>query len=124
MLKLFAWEISFERRVAEARGQEVRCILKMAMLYLVLGICSYMLSFLVSTEGVPLAGAATSIIFVAIKRFVETNMFVCRDKTRLLSRQKYACHDKTFVATKLCLSQQSRVCHDKSILVATNTYLS
>ena len=124
MLKLFAWEISFERRVAEARGQEVRCILKMAILYLVLGICSYMLSFLVSTEGVPLAGAATSIIFVAIKRFVETNMFVCRDKTRLLSRQKYACHDKTFVATKLCLSQQSRVCHDKSILVATNTYLS
>ena len=124
MLKLFAWEISFERRVAEARGQEVRCILKMAMLYLVLGICSYMLSFLVSTEGVPLAGAATSIIFVAIKRFVETNMFVCRDKTRLLSRQKYACHDKTFVATKICLSQQSRVCHDKSILVATNTYLS
>ena len=30
---------------------------------------------------------------------------VCCDKTRLLSRQKYACLDKTFVVTKLCLSR-------------------
>ena len=54
----------------------------------------------------------------------------CRDKKclsqqkSLLSRQKYACHDKTFVASKLCLSRQSRVCHDKSILVTTSTCLS
>ena len=32
----------------------------------------------------------------------------CRDKTRPLSRQKYACRDKRFVATKLCLSRQKR----------------
>ena len=35
---------------------------------------------------------------------------VCHDKARLLLRQKYACRDKTFVATKLCLSRQTRVC--------------
>ena len=28
---------------------------------------------------------------------------VCRDKTRLLSRQNYACHNKTFVARKVIL---------------------
>ena len=39
------------------------------------------------------AGATTSIIFVTTKR--------------LLSRQKYPCNDKTFVATKLCLSWQN-----------------
>ena len=27
---------------------------------------------------------------------------ICCDKTRLLSRQKYACRDKTFVATNIC----------------------
>ena len=49
----------------------------------------------------------------------------CRDKTRLLSRQKYACHDKhVFVATNICrdkhnfvatkvLSQQAYFCRDK-----------
>ena len=49
-----------------------------------------------STCGISLAGAATSITFVA------TNTRLSR-QTRLLSRQKYACRDKTFVATKLCL---------------------
>ena len=73
--------------------------------------------------GVSLAGATTSIIFVAIKSFVATNMCLSQQKS-LLSRQKYACHDKTFVASKLCLSRQSRVCHDKSILVTTSTCLS
>ena len=34
---------------------------------------------------------------------------VCRDKTRLLSRPKYACHDKIF------LSRQN-ICHDKYLL--------
>ena len=42
---------------------------------------------------VSLAGGATSIVFVATK--------VC-DKTHLLSRQKYACRNKTFVATNIC----------------------
>ena len=35
----------------------------------------------------------------------------CRDKTHLLSRQKYGCRDKQFVAKK-CLSRQN-CCHDK-----------
>ena len=30
----------------------------------------------------------------------------CHDKRRLLSRQKYACRDKMFVATNTCLSRQ------------------
>ena len=42
-------------------------------------------------------GAATSISFVA---------------ANVLSRQKYACRGKCFVATKVCLSRQN-VCHDK-----------
>ena len=56
-------------------------------------------------RGVPLAGAATSIIFVAIKRFVATKYVFYNDKsmpvtTKLLSRQTRAFHDKyTFVVT-------------------------
>ena len=58
----------------------------------------------------------------------QTRTRVCRDKTRLLSRQKYACHDKTFVATKLCLSRQIFVttkvfCRDKHTFVATKMIL-
>ena len=58
---------------------------------------------------------------------------VCCDKGHLLSRQKYACCDKTFVATKLCLSRQNichvcrdkhTFCHDKRGFVTTNTCLS
>ena len=47
---------------------------------------------------------------------------VCRDKARLLSRQKYACREKTlFVATSILLSQQKTCfCCDKIIFVATN----
>ena len=64
------------------------------------------------------AGAATIIIFV------------CRDKTRLLSRQNYACRDKIiFVATNMFLSRQNicgycnklskKNCHNKHIIEAT-----
>ena len=66
---------------------------------------------------ISVVGAAISIIFVATK-----DMF-CHDKNTCLS-QKYTCHDKTCVLTKLCLLQhifvvtkvllrQTRVCHDK-----------
>ena len=49
-------------------------------------------------------GAATSIIFVT---------------TKVLSRQKYACHDKSmFVTTKICLSRQN-FSRGKGMLVAT-----
>ena len=56
-------------------------------------------------------GAATSIIFIV--------------KTHLLSRQKYACHDKTFVTTKWYLSWQNifvviNICRDKIMFVVTN----
>ena len=37
--------------------------------------------------------------------------------TKVLSRQKYACHDKSFVETKLCLSRQN-------IFVETNSCFS
>ena len=36
----------------------------------------------------------------------------CRDKIRLLSRQKYACRDKTFVATNV-LPRQAYFCRNK-----------
>jgi len=55
---------------------------------------------------------------------------VCHDKTRLLSRQNYACRDKImFVATKLYLSRQNYIRRDKLCLshktfVATNILLS
>ena len=42
----------------------------------------------------------------------------CRGKTRLLSRQKYVCHDKTFASTKVCLSRQN-LRLDKSMFVTT-----
>ena len=62
---------------------------------------------------ISLAAAATSIIFVATNicrdkhNFAATSLplsqqtRLCRNKTRLLSRQKYACCDKTFVATNM-----------------------
>jgi len=59
---------------------------------------------------------ATSIIFVM-------TMF-CQNKTHLMSRQKYACRNETFVTTKLCLLQQNIFvmtkhifCHDKIMQV-------
>ena len=55
---------------------------------------------------VSLAGGAPSIIFVMTK--------VC-GKTHLLSQLKYACRNKTFVVTKICLSQQNCCC-DKYLL--------
>ena len=65
---------------------------------------------------VSLAGAATSIIFVATKvlsTFVATN--TC------LSQQKYACRDKImFVQTNILLSRQAYFCGDKHVFVAKN----
>ena len=43
---------------------------------------------------------------------------VCCDKTRLLPRPKYACCDKTFVVTRLCLSRQ-KFCWDRYLLWQT-----
>ena len=55
----------------------------------------------------------------------------CRDKTRVLSRQKHACRNKhNFVATKLCLSRQNpsfvatKVCLSRQIRVCRDKYLS
>ena len=77
-------------------------------------------------------GAATSMIFV---------MTNTRNKTRLQQQRKYACQDKAFVVTNMCLSGQrfchkhtfvatkdvfcrdKRVCRDKSKLVMTKPLL-
>ena len=84
----------------------------------------------------PLVGAAISIMFVATKVLLRQTVFFCRDKTRVLSWQKYACCNKTLVATKLrllrqnifvatkVLSQQTRLswhkfCRDKHTFVTT-----
>ena len=97
-----------------------------------------------------LAGAATGIIFVATNTcFVVTKLclsrqifvaYFCRDKKRVLScqtrlsRQKYACRNKTFVVTKLCcrsktfvatkfcLSWQKYFCKSKSILLTRQNW--
>ena len=84
-----------------------------------------------------LAGAATSIIFVAQKVYMCRQKFICvtknlylsrqtracRDKTRLVSRQKYPCRDKTFVATKdKYLSWQKCFVATNYMLVATKVF--
>ena len=58
-----------------------------------------------------LAGAVTSIIFVATK--------VCRDKHVFVPTKHVFCRKKStsFVATKVCLSRQNYVCHDKAFVV-------
>ena len=60
-------------------------------------------------RGLSLAGAATSIIFFATK-------VVCHDKTRLLSRQKYACRDKHI------LSRLAYFCREKHVFVASKIF--
>ena len=49
--------------------------------------------------------------------------YFCRDKRRVLLQQKCACHDKSFVVTKLCLLRRAYFCCDKTFVV-TNTCLS
>ena len=76
-----------------------------------------------------LAGAATSIIFVGTKVFfVATKVLslqarVCRDKTRLLSRQNFCRNKIMVVATNICRNKGSvatkYVSHDKHTFVAT-----
>ena len=73
-----------------------------------------------------LAGAATSIIFVATKVlsqqiFVATNT-VCLDKHTFSFPLFCCCCDETFVRTSILLSRQTRVCRDKTF-VATKMIL-
>ena len=81
-------------------------------------LCCLLNPFLKAGSPVWLAGAATSIIFVATK-VLSWQTHLCHDKTHLLSQWKYTCRNKTFVATKLCLSQQKLLswqayfCRDK-----------
>ena len=60
-----------------------------------------------------LAGAATSIIFVATKHVF------CRDKIRFVATKLFF-HDKTFVRTNICFVATK----NKHTFVATNTSLS
>ena len=75
-----------------------------------------------SSSSLSLAGAVTSIIFVMTKVLL---------RQTCLSQQKYACHHKCFVVTKLCLSWQNiyliqnifvmtNICCDKHNFVMTN----
>ena len=65
--------------------------------------------------------------FCRDKSFVWTSILlsrqtrVCRDKTSLLSRQKYACPDKKFVATNACSFVATR--HLFNFFVATTMIL-
>ena len=63
------------------------------------------------TSKLPLAGAATNIIFVATKVLSHQTHF-CRNKTR--NKQIHTCRDKSFVVTSLLLLRQTRVCRDKT----------
>ena len=80
------------------------------------------------TQYVSLVGAATSMIFVMTKVLSCQHVLVAclmrqtcvccsktHDKTHVLSRQKYACRDKTFATTNISLLQQ--------IFVMTNIIL-
>ena len=53
----------------------------------------------INTTDLSLAGAATSMIFVATK-VLSGEICVCRDKTRLLSRQTHFCRDKNIFVAK------------------------
>ena len=64
------------------------------------------------TASLSLAGAATSIIFVA------TNVLLCLSRQNCLSREKLCLDKHTFIATK------DVFCHDKHMFVVTNVCLS
>ena len=73
-----------------------------------------------STEKRSLKITALSVTFAPVSSPVPPSHFYhWRElpQVSFLSRQKYACCDKTFVATKLCLSQQNIT---KIMFVATN----
>ena len=74
-----------------------------------------------------LAGAATNMSFVSSNVLSRPKTFffsfspqsrVCHDK----SKQNYVCRDKSFVATKICLSRHN-VCCDKHTFVTTKDVL-
>ena len=78
---------------------------------------------------------ATNTSFVSTKVSLSRQMFYSGKhtfvaKTRLLSRRKYACRDKTFVVTNISpdkhklLSRQAYLCRDKITFVAKSLLLS
>ena len=74
----------------------------------------------------PLAGAATSIIFGHDKHFVATNASLSWRNASFvaakvcLSQQNYVCCNHMFVMTKVSLLQQT-ICRNKLTFVTTNT---
>ena len=73
-----------------------------------------------------IGGSCYKYQFCRDKSFVTTNTClspqtrVYRDKTRLLSQQKYDCRDKImFVAKKYFCFVATNICHDKHVFVAT-----
>ena len=59
--------------------------------------------------------------FVATNTNLSPQTRVCRDKTHLLSRQKYACCDESFVARKYFFA--TNICRDKHVFVAIKIIL-
>ena len=90
------------------QGSGKLCRLRPAYYALTTSIQPFTTSFTHTHAHLSLAGAATSIIFVATETCFSRQTCVCRDKT--FAATKLCCRDKhTFVATK-------DVCSDKNIL--------
>ena len=85
----------------------------------------------VRNRKVSLAGAATSVIFAKTKVLswrtcLLWQILFCRNKTRLLWQQMYACCDKTFVVTNICRNKTfvvTNICSDKYNFVTTSLIL-
>ena len=74
-----------------------------------------------------MAGAATSIIFVATNMCLSQQNMSCCNKSMLVVTFvtiKYFCCNKSFVTTNICLSQQKMFCHYKHVFVVTKVSLS
>ncbi|PVD27667.1 hypothetical protein C0Q70_12834 [Pomacea canaliculata] len=48
VVKMYAWELSFEKRITDLRSEEMKVLLRMAYLNILLGVCCYFAPFLVT----------------------------------------------------------------------------
>ena len=71
----------------------------------------------------PLAGAATSIIFVATNVLLQQNTLLLLQKYACHDKPNYVCCDEAFVVTNIILLQQT-FCRGKLTFVGTNICLS
>ena len=70
-----------------------------------------------SPQKLSLAGAATSIIFIATN-VLSQQTGVCHDKHVFVMTKRVICHNESMlVATNLILLQRKYACHDKTFVV-------